>query len=133
MMLGQLPGMDVASWFATRAAAPPAPPTCSWLGETFDFFTDSSAWQACQNAKAQAQVQSVAANAARYYGPDSVTAQVAQQAADQQAAQSASDIANIADYYKAGTLIAQPGNPGGLPTWVLAALVVGGLLLVGRA
>jgi hypothetical protein len=133
MMLGQLPGMDIASGIAVRAATPPAPPTCSWLGETFDFFTDSSAWQACQNAKEQAQVQAVADNAAHYYGPDSVSAQVAQQAADIQSAQAAVDAANTANYYRAGVLIADPTNPGGLPSWALAALVVGGLLLIGRA
>jgi len=133
MMLGQLPGIDLITPIAARAAAPPAPPTCSWLGETFDFFTDSSAWQACQNAKEKAQIATVPANAAYYYGPDSVSAQVAQQAADIQSAQAAADAANTANYYRAGTLIADPTNPGGIPTWALAALVIGGLLWVGRA
>jgi hypothetical protein len=81
----------------------------------------------------QSQIQSVPARAATYYGPDSVTAAVAQQAADIQSAQAAGDIANVADYYKAGTLIADPSNPGGLPSWALAAIVVGGLLLMARA
>jgi len=131
MMLGQLPGFD---WLVpTVVGAATAPPSCSWLGTTYDFFADQNAWHQCMLQNSQNQIQSVPARAATYYGPDSVTATVAQQAADIQSAQAAGDIANVGDYYKAGALIATPGNPGGIPTWALAALVVGGLLLIGRA
>lgn len=114
------------------------PATCSWLTETYDFFTDTSAWQACQTAKGQAALQAVADNAAHYYGANSQTAKVAQQAADQQKAQVAADVANIADYYKAGTVCYpwqacywQGMQATGIPSWVwIAAAAVGGLMVL---
>jgi uncharacterized protein YfaS (alpha-2-macroglobulin family) len=123
MMLGQMPGSQFIPMIVD--AATPAPvPDCS----TWDFFFNAPAWQACQVAKEKAQIATVPANAAYYYGPGSVSAQVAQQAAAQQAAQAEGDQANIANYYGAGTVVATPGQ--GMPTWVIAALLVGGVLLV---
>lgn len=105
------------------------PATCNWFETEIDFFTDSSAWQACQTAASQAAIQAVADNAAHYYGADSQTAQVAQQAADQQKAQSASDIQNIADYYKAGTV--QLPSASNIPSWLwIVGAGIGGLLLL---
>jgi hypothetical protein len=106
----------------------PAEPDCS----TWDFFFNASAWKACQAAKERAQIQQVAANAARYYGPNSPTAQAAAQAAADQSAQAEADQGNVGDYYGAGTPIASPGNPAGMPTLVIAALLVGGFLLLRR-
>lgn len=109
-------------------SSPADPPSCSWLGTTWDFYFNRDAWKQCQVAKGQAQIQHVADNAAYYYGPDSPTAQVAQAAADQQKAQVPADVENVAEYYKAGSLVAQPDQ--GMPTWVMAALLVGGFLLL---
>jgi hypothetical protein len=127
MMLGQLPGMDLVSITATDAATsslPPPLPDCS----TWDFFFNAPAWRACQTAREQAQIATVPANAARYYGPASTPTQVALQTAADQSAQAAADQANIAAYYGAGSVIATPGQ--GMPTWAMAALLIGGLLLL---
>jgi hypothetical protein len=116
---------------ATSLALPGAPsaPDCS----TWDFFFNSAAWKACQAAKERAQIQQVAANAAYYYGPNSPQARAAAQAAADQAAQAAADQENVGDYYGAGSLIAQtpnPDNAASMPTWVMAALIVGTLMLL---
>ena len=99
-------------------------PDCS----TWDFFFNAAAWRACQTAKEKAQIATVPANAAYYYPNSPATIQAAQVAAAQQAAQAEGDQGNIAQYYGAGTTIATPGQ--GMPTWVMAALLVGGLLLL---
>jgi hypothetical protein len=65
-------------------------------------------------AAGQAQIQSVADNAAKYYGADSVTAQVAQQMANQQKALVPLDTANILNFYdsQGGVL------PWQIPSWL---------------
>lgn len=133
--LGQIP-FDIPSAIATYAATSPAPaqspspPSCS----TWDFFFNSAAWKACQNALAVAQIQQVANNAATSYGAGSQTAQVAQQVAAQQEALVPLDTQNIASYYGAGTLLATPGSSpqgqAGMPTWAVAGLIVAGFLLL---
>jgi hypothetical protein len=126
MMLGQLPGIDLVPIIASAGTPNPTPPIpdCS----TWDFFFNAPAWRACQTAREQAQIATVPANAARYYGPASTPAQVALQVAADQSAQAAADQANIADYYGAGSIVATPAQ--GTPTWVMAALLIGGLLLL---
>jgi hypothetical protein len=109
--------------------------TCNWLEQEYDFFTDSSAWQACMNASGQAQIKSVADNAAFYYGPNSPAAIAAQQAAAEQMAQVPLDTANIANQYQAGT-VQMPQLPDALqniPGWVwIAAAAAAGYILLKR-
>jgi len=129
--LGQLPGMDIGAMIATDVAtapAPPAPPSCSWAGTEFDFFFDREAWQACQIQNSQNDIQAVADRAAAHYGPSSPAAITAQQMADAQKAQVPADVASTADVYGAGSLIAS--SSGKMPTWALAALIVGGVMLL---
>jgi hypothetical protein len=64
----------------------------TWLGGT----PVTADQQACYTKQNQAQIQSVATNAANAYGADSVTAQVAAQTAAQQSAASATDTATLA-------------------------------------
>lgn len=106
------------------------PDTCSWLTETFDYFTDNEGWQRCQIYKGQAAIQAVANNAAIFYGAGSQTAQVAQQAADVQKAQVPADVANIANFYSAGSI--QMPSASGIPSWVWIAAAVGVLLMLRR-
>lgn len=106
------------------------PATCSWLSTTYDFYFDPEAWQRCQIAKGQAAIQAVADNAKHYYGADSQTAQVAQQAADEQKAQVPNDVANIAEYYGAGSI--QTPSGGGIPAWVWIAGAFGVFLILRR-
>lgn len=124
MMLGQMPGAQFIPMIVDAAAPSTAPPDCS----TWDFFFNAAAWRACQAAKERAQIATVPANAAYYYGPASTPAQVAMQVAADQAAQAAADQGNVAEYYSAGSAVATPGQ--GMPTWVMAALLIGGLLLL---
>jgi len=124
MMLGQLPGSEFIPLIVDAGTPSPAPPDCS----TWDFFFNAPAWRACQTAKEKAQIATVPANAAYYYGPTSTPAQVALQAAADQSAQAAADQGNIAQYYGAGSTVATPGQ--GMPTWIMAALLVGGLILL---
>jgi hypothetical protein len=135
--LGQIPGMDIGTIVATdvaTSAAPPAPPSCSWAGTEFDFFFDRNAWQQCQIQNSQNDIQAVADRAAAHYGPNSPAAIVAQQTADAQAAQVPADVASAANVYAAGNLIATPDPSGAtIPTWALAALIVGGVMLLKKA
>jgi hypothetical protein len=132
MMLGQLPGMDLVSpivSLTTPSPVTPGPPVvpvpdCS----TWDFFFNAPAWRSCQTAKEAAASKQVAVNAAYYYGPNSPSAQAAAQAAADVAAQAPADQGNVADYYSAGSVAATPGQ--GMPTWAMAALLIGGLLLL---
>lgn len=121
--------VDIATRIAL-APTPAAPPDCSW----WDFFANPTKWSTCEAVKEQAQIQSVPQRAAAYGYPAPVV-QAAQQAADQQSAQTATDVGNVSQCYEPGTLIATPCGPGSeaqTPTWVIAALLVGGVLLIGR-
>jgi hypothetical protein len=118
------------------AAVPPGtpPPSVSDVCSEWDFFFDPTGWQSCADTVNRAQIQSVADNAAFYYGPGSAAAQAATAAAAEQIAQVPSDSADVAQVYGAGSLIATP-HPGGatIPTWALAALLVGGAMLLKNA
>lgn len=127
---GQFEQGPLATCDPALSPAGACPETCSWLTETFDFFTDTEGWQRCQTAKGQAALQAVADNAAHYYGADSQTAQVAQQTADQMKPQVAANVANVAAYYGAGTI--QMPNASGIPGWVWIAAAVGVLLILRR-
>lgn len=111
-------------------------PECSGAGTLWNFFFDSSSWYQCQTLANQNQIQDVANRAAYYYGVDSPTAQVAQQAAETQKAQVPADVANIAKYYGAGTGVQIPGISAtmplsSLPAWVWpVAIGVGTLMLL---
>ena len=97
---------------------------------TWDFFFNPSTWKACETAQGQAQIQTVPQNAAAAGYSPSVVA-VAQAAANQQSAQVPADVANVAQFYSAGQLLANvqnPSSPFGLPTWVW--WVVGGIASV---
>lgn len=119
------PGIPWAGLYAAATLpTDPADVSCS----TWDFFFNGPAWKACQAAKSRAMQQDVVNRAQNYYGPASVPAQVAQQAADAANAQATADAVNVGDYYGAGSPIATPGQ--GMPTWVMAAFLVGGLLLL---
>ena len=110
----------------TIASSGPAPDCTWWM-----FFTDPVTWQECQTASGNAQIQSVVTNAKQAYGPDSPTAQVAQQAALQQEMQLPGDIQNISDYYGAGQLVYTPG--GGSPStpwWLWVGLGVVGVIVL---
>jgi len=89
--------MPFSSWLTGSSspapASSPAPDCPWWLWLEGNYLACTQ--QPDLMAAEQAQIQSVADNAAKYYGADSYTAQVAQQAANQQIAGTASDVAAV--------------------------------------
>jgi hypothetical protein len=96
----------------------------------------SSTFQSAQVESEQAQIQSVADNAAQNYGDDSVVANITQSAADQQEAQASSDVTAIDNAIAASNVdqfftTCSDGNDGiaipGLPcinyTYILYGLI----------
>lgn len=134
MPLAQFPGTQlISNWFGSEVAPAPvvAPTPLASDCSIWDFNFNKPAWDACLNAAGVAQIESVPQNAAYYYGADSLTAQVARQAAAQQEAQVPLDTANISQFYGAGKLFATAGPQGATtPTWAIAALLVGAFLLM---
>jgi len=104
----------------------PAPPQDATDCSTWDFFFDPAAWKACAAAAEVSSIQSVAKNAAQYYGADSVTAQVAQTAANQQSAFANSDVQNVATFFNAGQLV----SAASVPAWIWALAIGGGALVL---
>ena len=107
-------------------------------GCVWDYLWGKSSFDACLTAANQNQIQTVANNAAQYYGANSPTTQVAQAIATQQEAQVPSDVQTIDTSYN---LPASPfipslgpgvslGDPSTWPVWLWIALGVGGLVLV---
>lgn len=110
---GYVPGAVNAD--PSIAAEQANPDSCS----LWQYWTDG-----CASVN-RAQIQSVPINAAKYYGPNSTTAQVAQQVATQQQAQVGSDVGNVQQFYSTGAG-AMAGNFMGLPWW---AWLIGGVVL----
>lgn len=129
-------------------AAAPATPNCPW----WYIFTGN--YLACMQqpqlqADMNAQIQTVADNAAKYYGPDSTTAAVARAAVAAQIAQTPYDVAAVTSQIEnsqvgqspvtwAGNALLNPNvvndnsSPWGVPWWVWAIAVGGGVFLIAR-
>jgi hypothetical protein len=87
--------------------------------------------QACYTQQNQAQIKSVATNAAAAYGPDSKTAQVAKDTADKQAILSAKDTQILADKARADAAAHDEAQKNMLITaGIIVAVIIGALIIL---
>jgi hypothetical protein len=123
-------------------------PKCGFLDQLFgNAIVCSETFKDYQTASGQAEIQSAADNTAKYYGSDSVSAQVAQASADAQKKAFTGDV-NAIDLSIENSTFGKvfgadcDGNPGidlsfvgagciKYSTLKIAGLVVGGLTLLG--